>query len=324
MKSLVTIIIPVYNAERWLCRCLNSVINQTYQNLEILLINDGSLDGSANICDEYATKDHRIRVIHQKNCGVSASRQKGIDYATGEYLIHVDSDDWVDKDMIAQLYSKAIEGNYDMVICDYYEEFIRKNNYCCQNPNTTDTKSLLHKFLFQQLHGSCCNKLVSRVCYNMPNVSFPQGVNIYEDLYVTCQMLHNNIRVGYLPKAFYHYFIGYSADTLSVRITLKSTKEKICFIELMSQQPFINNPNELYYFKKDVLFSLFYLHQYTLLNQIYPEIKEQVLSEHRSYHVMTPNGYVLKTALKGSIFKARAYLFISSIIIKSKNMIKSL
>ena len=103
MKSLVTIIIPVYNAERWLCRCLNSVINQTYQNLEIILINDGSLDGSANICDEYATKDHRIRVIHQKNCGVSASRQKGIDYATGEYLIHVDSDDWVDKDMIAQL-----------------------------------------------------------------------------------------------------------------------------------------------------------------------------------------------------------------------------
>ena len=158
----------------------------------------------------------------------------------------------------------------------------------------------------------------------MPNVSFPQGVNIYEDLYVTCQMLHNNIRVGYLPKAFYHYFIGYSADTLSVRITLKSTREKICFIELMSQQPFINNQNELYYFKKDVLFSLFYLHQYTLLNQIYPEIKEQVLSEYRSYHVMTPNGYVLKTALKGSIFKARAYLFISSIIIKSKNMIKSL
>ena len=153
MKSLVTIIIPVYNAERWLCRCLNSVINQTYQNLEIILINDGSLDGSANICDEYATKDHRIRVIHQKNCGVSASRQKGIDYATGEYLIHVDSDDWVDKDMIAQLYSKAIEGNYDMVICDYYEEFNRKTNYCCQNPNTTDTQSLLHKLNFNNTTG---------------------------------------------------------------------------------------------------------------------------------------------------------------------------
>ena len=103
-----------------------------------------------------------------------------------------------------------------------------------------------------------------------------------------------------------------------------SIKEKIRFIELISNQPFINNPNELYYFKKDILFNLFYLRQYTLLNQIYPEIKEQVLSEYRSYHVMTPNGYVLKTALKGNIFKAHVYLFISSIIIKSKNMIKSL
>ena len=92
----------------------------------------------------------------------------------------------------------------------------------------------------------------------------------------------------------------------------------------IKKQQIIKNPKKQNKNKKDILFNLFYLRQYTLLNQIYPEIKEQVLSEYRSYHVMTPNGYVLKTALKGNIFKAHVYLFISSIIIKSKNMIKSL
>lgn len=324
MSPFVTIIIPVYNSERWLVRCLDSVINQTFREIEILLIDDGSSDKSAEICDEYASKDSRIRVIHQQNKGVSAARQKGVNCAIGEYVIHVDSDDWVEKDMIEQLYSKAIEGDYDMVVCDYYEELVGKTKYCSQDPKTVDIQKLLRKFLLQQLHGSCCNKLVKRVCYSLPGVSFPQGVNIYEDLYVTCQMLRNGISVGYLPKAFYHYLVGYSAGSLSMRITRKSVEEKMRFIDLMGKQALLNEKNELYYFKKDVLFSLFYLHQYTLLKNLYPEIKQQVLAEYTSYRVMAPNSYVLKTALEGKIFKAHALLYISSIVIKLKNAVKLL
>ena len=131
---LVSIIIPVFNSERWLSRCLDSVVGQSYKRLEIIIIDDGSSDKSGTICDEYASKDYRIRVFHQKNQGVSVSRQKGVDCATGEYIIHVDSDDWIEKDMVSRLCAKAVNGDYDMVMCDYYEESSRKTKYCHQDP----------------------------------------------------------------------------------------------------------------------------------------------------------------------------------------------
>jgi glycosyltransferase involved in cell wall biosynthesis len=101
---------------------LDSIVAQTVTLFEVVLIDDGSTDNSGRICDEYAAKDNRFRVIHQANSGVSASRQRGVDSAIGEYVIHVDSDDWIEPSMIELLYAKAKEGDYDMVICDYYVE----------------------------------------------------------------------------------------------------------------------------------------------------------------------------------------------------------
>ena len=177
-QPAVSVIVPVYKAENYLCHCVDSLLAQTFPDFEILLIDDGSPDHSGDICDEYARKDSRVRVFHKENEGVSSTRQCGIDNAKGEYTIHADPDDWVEPDMLEELYKKAKEEDADVVICDFYEDIGDKRKYIRQQPSALDHKTVLRE-LFQQLHGSCCNK------------------------------------IGYLPRAFYHYEQNVNAGSLT-------------------------------------------------------------------------------------------------------------
>ena len=126
MGGLVTIIIPVYKAERYLSDCLDSIINQSYSNLEIVLVDDGSPDHSPEICDEYALKDPRVRVLHQTNSGVSIARNKGIEEANGEFIMFVDADDWLDTDYVATLVNYSC--GFDLVVSSFREEVERSNH----------------------------------------------------------------------------------------------------------------------------------------------------------------------------------------------------
>lgn len=201
----ISVIVPVYKAETYLHRCIDSLLAQTFTDFEILLIDDGSPDRSGEMCDEYAAKDNRVRVFHKQNGGVSSARQCGIDNALGEYTIHADPDDWVDETMLEALYYKARKEEADMVICDFY--ISRKGEadvLVRQRPTFLDSQSVVCE-LFQQLHGSCCNKLVKRACYSEFGVKFPTGINFCEDLYVNTSLLLHPIKVSYLPRAFYHY-----------------------------------------------------------------------------------------------------------------------
>lgn len=119
MKELISIIVPVYNVEQYLDDCLISIINQTYKNLEIILIDDGSTDKSGKICDEYAKKDSRIIVIHKENGGVSSARNAGLRIAKGAYIGFVDPDDWIAEDMYEVLYSNAKKYDADVSVCKY-------------------------------------------------------------------------------------------------------------------------------------------------------------------------------------------------------------
>ncbi len=115
----ISIIVPVYNVEEFIGDCIESILNQDYENIELLLVNDGSKDKSGCICDEYAKRDNRVKVIHQKNGGVSSARNTGLDNATGEYIAFVDSDDYVKKDIYTVLLQKLKEEEADMVVCNY-------------------------------------------------------------------------------------------------------------------------------------------------------------------------------------------------------------
>ena len=212
LSPKISIIIPIYNAEHSLPKMLNSILKQTFCDFEVLLINDGSTDSSGTICNKYAQKDTRFKAIHQLNAGVSAARQTGLENAQGEYIIHADADDWIEPAMLEELYNKAIKENADVVICDFYTNNGNIEKYVKQQPNGLDHISILHG-LFQQLHGSCCNKLVSRVCYNKHNIKFTAGINHCEDLLTWIQLYQYPIKTAYLPKAFYHYVMNDNSIT---------------------------------------------------------------------------------------------------------------
>ena len=143
----VSIIVPVYNVELYLSKCIDSILAQSFTDWECILVDDGSKDSSGKICDEYALKDTRIKVIHQTNKGVSVARQVGIDNASGEYSIHIDPDDWVEPNMLEELYNKAKTDDADMVICDYFKHEGGTQTYIEQRPNFLEQIKIIEQML---------------------------------------------------------------------------------------------------------------------------------------------------------------------------------
>ena len=223
-EARASVIVPVYKAEHDLARGVDTLLAQTFDDFEVILVDDGSPDNSGAICDEYALKDKRVRVIHQPNAGVSMARQKGLDNARGEYVIHADPDDWVEPDMLKELYAKAKEEDADMVICDFYGHYGGKVVYERQQPSSLDHNTVLCD-MFKHLFGSCWNKLVRRVCFLKFDIHFSEGVSFCEDLLINSTLLRHNIKVAYLPNAFYHYDCCINSNSL-VRKKTYATFEK--------------------------------------------------------------------------------------------------
>lgn len=209
----ISIIVPVYNAEKYIHKCIESILSQTFTDFELLLIDDGSLDNSGKICDEYANKDFRIKAFHKENGGVSSARQFGLDHACGEYLIHADPDDWVEPDMLENLYQCAKREDADMVICDFFVNIGSKEFYVAQKPKSLDSETVLCD-LFRKLHGSSSNKLIRRSCFIDYSISYPSDLSFCEDLFVNTSLLLHNIKVFYLDKAFFHYVKGINENSI--------------------------------------------------------------------------------------------------------------
>ena len=205
LRKKITIIVPVYKAEKYLSRCVDSILEQTFPDFELILIDDGSPDKSGALCDDFARNDARIRVFHQENKGVSAARQKGLDNATGDYIIHADPDDWVEPDMLQTLYNEAIIGDYDVVFCDLLEDYNDESYYNQQKISTDNSDKVLRDILTGRIHGSLCNKLIRTELYTRYNLSFPVGMTYMEDAFICCSVLANHPRISYINKAFYHY-----------------------------------------------------------------------------------------------------------------------
>lgn len=207
MTPKISIIVPIYNAEIYLRRCIDSILSQNFQDFEILLIDDGSPDKSGNICDEYATKDNRIRVFHKENGGVSSARQYGINNAKGEYTIHIDPDDWVESNMLYDLYEKSKKEDADIVICDFYIEGEKNATYKKQYIGNTN-QNTLKNILNGKVIGTLWNKLIKNNLYRKYNIHFIQDINYCEDVLILAQLLIiEHLKVSYLNKALYHYNI---------------------------------------------------------------------------------------------------------------------
>ena len=240
----ISVIVPVYKAEKYLRRCVDSILAQTFKDFELLLIDDGSPDKSGVICDEYAKADSRVRVIHKENGGVSSARQTGLDNSRGEYVIHADPDDWVESDMLEELYKKAKEGDVDMVICDFFNEFKTGKFVCRQKPIECSSKNVQKELFLQKLHGACWNKLIRRECFVRYNVKFPENVIRWEDLFVICSLLMHPLKVSYLSKAFYHYDQISNGNSIVRKPTMQGLKSQMAFIDYFKK---VGIPLELLY-----------------------------------------------------------------------------
>ena len=227
----VSVIVPVYKAEKYINRCIDSILAQTFTDWELLLIDDGSPDRSGEICDEYAENDPRIRVFHKANGGVSSARQMGQEEAVGEYTIHADPDDWVEPTMLEELYAKAVADDADMVICDFFLDTKSGGVICKQEPRQCTAQGVFEQLMFQQLHGSCWNKLVRRVCYTRYDVKFPKEIIRWEDLYVNCCLLMHPMKISYLNKAFYHYDQIINPNSIVRNPSMAGLKSQIYFID---------------------------------------------------------------------------------------------
>lgn len=230
-KKSISIIVPVYKAEKYLSRCIDSILNQTFPDFELLLIDDGSPDSSGQICDEYASKDGRIRVFHKNNGGVSSARQLGIEKAVGKYSIHADPDDWVEPDMLQYMYEAAEESGADIVWTDFFVETENQSEIKIQNPQTTDSDVILCHLLSDKLHGSLCNKLIKHSNYLKYDIRFPEHINFMEDKYIVCELLRNGCKVEYLHKAFYHYDCFTNVNSLVRTFSHDTIKQLELFVE---------------------------------------------------------------------------------------------
>lgn len=213
-KYAISIIVPIYNMEKLMRKCLDSIMAQSFQNYECLLIDDGSKDGTSAICDEYAACDPRFTAYHKPNGGLSDARNYGLDRAQGEYTIFADPDDWMDTEGLDKLYEKAIESKADIVMCDIYYNDPYRQSYCKQEPTGLQHLDVLKDLIAGKVFGFTVNKLIRRELYDKFNIQYPVGMYGCEDQYTICRLLKNDIKIAYVPIAFYHY-MHYGQDSLS-------------------------------------------------------------------------------------------------------------
>ena len=212
MQPLISIIIPVYKIEKFIDKCIKSIISQTYRNLEIILVDDGSPDKCPGICDKYAKIDNRIKVIHKPNGGLSDARNAGIDICKGDYIGFVDGDDYISENMYEHLLDHCIKCNADMSICGIYAIDEDYSNLSIYNPMIyketilSNIQALNHLFLtFDVNFEVAWNKLYKRDLFlNKDNIRYPYG-KLHEDTYTTYKLLYyaNNIAVFNEPLYYY-------------------------------------------------------------------------------------------------------------------------
>lgn len=206
MNELITIVVPVYNVENYLDKCVESIVNQTYKNLEIILVDDGSTDDSGKKCDEWAAKDCRIKVIHKGNGGLSDARNKGIDIATGKWIGFIDSDDYIDVTMFEKLHKACVENDCKVSSCGFLREFedVSRNERWTTKEDMLLDRDGMMEYLYKAAVGwGAWNKLYDISLFD--DVRYPYG-KTREDEYTTYKIFDKIDKLYYICECLYFYY----------------------------------------------------------------------------------------------------------------------
>jgi len=212
---MISVLVPVFNVEKYLRRCIESILSQTYKDIELILVDDGSQDCSGIICDEYAKKDSRIKVIHQENGGLSIARNSGLDIAQGEYIGFVDSDDYIHKDMYQTLYDTLTKNDVDLAICNYINDDDNNTRlWKDYHPQLVDDIITPYEALKRSINDLnyvvVWNKLFKREIFD--DIRFPPG-KIYQDNYVIPKAIYKCKKIATLSVPLYYYYLNMESIT---------------------------------------------------------------------------------------------------------------
>lgn len=273
MEALISVIIPVYNIESSLPRCIDSVLNQTYSNLEIILVDDGSTDSSGEICDNYAKKDNRIIVIHKENGGISTARNAGLERVTGEYIMLLDSDDFIPIYAIEKMYTRIMADDSDMVMgkhVDWYEDGKEDGAFCEWFNDGIIAKDEVFKKMGTDNYYpvSVWGKLYKKCMFD--GIEFP-SLRCGEDLWVFCSIIKKCEKISILDEKIYYYY------QRSDSVTHKKS-EKIKYDELVAS---LYAANFLY--NNSYKSSAIYWYQRSIFKAIHYEDKKSALKIFEQY-----------------------------------------
>ncbi|MGL5623932.1 glycosyltransferase family 2 protein [Cetobacterium sp.] len=266
----ISIIIPVYNTEKYLRRCLNSIITQSLREIEIIVINDGSTDNSIQILNEYVAIDKRIKLINKKNEGPSSARNKGLSQIKGEYVLQIDSDDWIEINYLEDMYTKAKSENLDIIVSDIIWDWDNSKIKYVRDLELDENvfitgEEYVRKLFNGEIFPAVWNKLFRSELYKKYKITYPVGISIGEDLVVTSLLAQHSIKIGKINKGFVHYIqnpngLTQSSPTLKVYELIKvfeilknnlNIKVDTEMKELRSLANLIlapnYNPNDIYY-----------------------------------------------------------------------------
>jgi glycosyltransferase involved in cell wall biosynthesis len=287
MNSKISVIVPIYKVEKYLDRCIESIASQTYKNLEIILVDDGSPDNCPQICDKWAGKDSRIKVIHKQNGGVSSARNAGLDVATGDFVAFVDSDDYVEKGYIQTMYSKQKAYKVDFVCCsvnDVYEDTGKIE----QNVPVSEDVVISDAHIFDSYYANYSkilivpwNKLYKKEIFK--NIRFRENM-VYEDTEIILRILHSVSSIAIIPNILYNYLktstscIGGGINRLKIDSTIKLFETRVEFIQH-------NNLNN--YLSQELIFQFNnygWIYRQTDDKGLRKILKEDFLKKYKKYH----------------------------------------
>ena len=271
-RPLVSISVPVYKTERDLRRCVESLLNQTLRDIEIILVDDGSPDNCGIICDEYAAKDARIKVIHKENGGSSSARKEGLKHCTGIYYTVCDSDDWVEPTMYEELYQRAVETNADIVACDYYSEYGNGKQVRSASYTYTTQEQYIEDLMLRTTSVNTWSKLFRRDMIRDLGIDYTEGVNLGEDGLFLFKTLLVPQNIATLPRALYHYQRDMNSASYTNNITLKG----------------IENAAYLHYWKAENYKDSRYdrAHQHSLINYAFLSLRCKDISSAQYRKIM--------------------------------------
>lgn len=272
MSPKISIIIPIYNIERYLRQCIDSILAQTFTDYELLLIDDGSTDGCPTICDEYTEKDNRIRVFHKKNGGITSARNCGVDNANGEWIMHIDSDDWVEPTYVEELYNAAINNKADIAICGFYFAY-EDGRLIREHPTLWDNnkEESLHRYI-SSVWTTTWGSIHKSSIYKDNGVRSPKNINFCEDFHLMTRLCYFANKIVSIDRPLL-YYRQHPASYMHATAFKKIQKEElIVYKEILE---FYNEQGKLEICKKAIMWRTIYALRDMILNpSLFDEFKK--------------------------------------------------